>query len=71
MRIRPRREVAVEVSSLIIILQPSDLEFVRIIRRIAAAGLGEYEMEVLITVYKDSALISPHSQYDLASQVFQ
>ena len=60
----------VKVSSQIVVIQPSKKEFARVERAIAAAGRSDYDMEIINTLYKDSALILPHRPYDLLTQVF-
>lgn len=62
---------AVDISSLMIVLQPSDFEFARINKLTAKAKPGDYDMEILNTLYKDQALLLPHRQYAVLTSVFR
>lgn len=57
------------LTSMMVLLEPSDEEF----RRLTSAVLnsGDYDMEVLNRLYGDSALVLPHRQYGLLSGEFR
>ena len=59
-----------KLSSAVLLLEPSAHEFARIERAIAAAGLTEYDMEILNKLYKDTALILPHKSHLLYTREF-
>lgn len=59
------------LSSQVILLQPSEFEFDRIVKGIETAGSNDYDMEIVNTLYKDSALILPHRPYDLLTGEFR
>ena len=58
------------LSSQIVLVQPSEMEFERVTKAIEAAGPGEYDMEIFNSLYGDNALIIPHRRYDLLTRVF-
>lgn len=64
-------EMAVKVSSQLVVIQPSKREYSRVEKAIAFAGGNDYDMEIINSLYKDSALILPHRPYDLLTQVFR
>ncbi|KAH8424920.1 uncharacterized protein LDX57_002666 [Aspergillus melleus] len=59
------------LSSQLILVQPSDFEFTRIMKAISEARNTEYDMEILNNLYRDSALIIPHRPYDLLTGEFR
>ncbi|KAH0542535.1 N-acetylglucosaminyltransferase [Glutinoglossum americanum] len=59
------------LSSQLVLLQPSEFEFERVQKGIEAAGRSDYDMEIVNTLYRDSALILPHRPYDLITGEFR
>ncbi|KAG0653026.1 N-acetylglucosaminyltransferase [Hyphodiscus hymeniophilus] len=59
------------LSSQLILVEPSAIEFERVSKAIATAGPGEYDMEIFNNIYGDSALIIPHRRYDLLTRAFR
>ncbi|KAI9777343.1 MAG: N-acetylglucosaminyltransferase [Geoglossum umbratile] len=59
------------LSSQIALIQPSTSEFQRILRAIDGAKEGEYDMEIMNNLYRDSALILPHRPYNLLTGEFR
>ncbi|KAF4948017.1 hypothetical protein FGADI_10012 [Fusarium gaditjirri] len=59
------------LSSQLMLIQPSDTEFSRIMERVQSVKPGEYDMEIVNQLYGDSALIFPHRRYDLLSGEFR
>ncbi|MCJ1423697.1 N-acetylglucosaminyltransferase [Sticta canariensis] len=58
-----------ELTSLLILLQPSATEFERLMDE--ARGEGDYDGEILNRLYGNSALILPHREYGLISGEFR
>ncbi|KAK2671768.1 Nucleotide-diphospho-sugar transferase [Fusarium oxysporum f. sp. vasinfectum] len=59
------------LSSQLMLIQPSDTEFSRIMERVQSVKSGEYDMEIVNQLYGDSALVFPHRRYDLLSGEFR
>ncbi|KAF5665317.1 alpha n-acetylglucosamine transferase [Fusarium heterosporum] len=59
------------LSSQVMLIEPSEIEFTRIMERVQTAIYGEYDMEIVNKLYRDSALIFPHRRYDLLSGEFR
>ena len=59
------------LSSQLILLQPSEFEYERIAKATREAGSGEYDMEIMNNLYKDSCFILPHRPYDLLTGEFR
>ncbi|PWY74496.1 nucleotide-diphospho-sugar transferase [Aspergillus sclerotioniger CBS 115572] len=59
------------MSSQLMLVQPSAVEFSRIEQSIAAAGSKEYDMEIVNDLYRDSACILPHRPYNLVTGEFR
>lgn len=57
------------LTSLFILLEPSAMEFDRLMN--VTRGHGDYDMEILNRLYGDSALILPHREYGLLSGEFR
>lgn len=58
------------LSSQVILIQPSQVEFTRIISKINNAGRNDYDMELVNDLYQDSAVVLPHRPYDLLTGEF-
>ncbi|KAL2842495.1 nucleotide-diphospho-sugar transferase [Aspergillus pseudodeflectus] len=59
------------LSSQLVLIEPSESEFTRIMAAISNAGSSDYDMEIVNNLYKDSALILPHRRYDLLTGEFR
>ncbi|KAL4804759.1 glycosyltransferase family 8 protein [Aspergillus unguis] len=59
------------LGSQLMLIQPSNFEFSRIMGSISNAGISDYDMEIVNTLYKDSALILPHRPYTLLTGEFR
>ncbi len=57
------------LTSLFVLLEPSVVEFERLMAE--GRGPGDYEMEILNRLYGDSALILPHRDYGLITEEFR
>lgn len=51
------------LTSAILVVQPSEVEYHRIATAITAAKSNEYDMEIMNQLYQDSAMILPHRPY--------
>ncbi|KAK1448576.1 glucose N-acetyltransferase [Colletotrichum cuscutae] len=58
------------LSSQVILIQPSQVEFTRITSKINNAGRNDYDMELVNELYQDSAMVLPHRPYDLLTGEF-
>lgn len=59
------------LSSQIMLVQPSAVEFDRIVKKMETAGRDDYDMEIVNQLYADSAMILPHRPYDLLTGTFR
>lgn len=59
------------LSSLLMLVQPSAVEFQRTMSEMARAGDNDYDMEILNRLYRDSALVLPHRTYALLTTEFR
>ena len=59
------------LSSQVILLEPSELEFGRIMVKVQEADRNDYDMEIVNYLYRDSALVLPHRPYDLVTGEFR
>ncbi len=59
------------LSSQLLLLQPSDYEFDRVMNATDEAGDNDYDMDILTMLYQDSAMILPHRRYDLLTSEFR
>ncbi|KAK5999082.1 Glucose N-acetyltransferase 1 [Cladobotryum mycophilum] len=59
------------LSSQLILVQPSAAEFRRVHAAIEDADHGQYDMEIVNTLYRDSAMVLPHRPYDMLSAEFR
>lgn len=57
------------LTSLFILLEPSEVEFQRLMEGKRRAG--EYDMEILNQIYGDNAMVLPHRKYGLLSGEFR
>ncbi|KAK4205470.1 family 8 putative glycosyltransferase [Triangularia verruculosa] len=60
-----------KLASHILLVEPSAAEFQRVLDAMSQGGEEEYDMEILNTLYQDSALVIPHRRYALLTQVFR
>ncbi|KFA71043.1 hypothetical protein S40288_10442, partial [Stachybotrys chartarum IBT 40288] len=58
------------LSSQVMLIQPSTVEFERIMGEIDTAGQDDYDMEIANELYRDSALVLPHRPYNLLTGEF-
>ncbi|KAI0834334.1 glycosyltransferase family 8 protein [Hypoxylon sp. FL0890] len=59
------------LSSQLMLVQPSEVEFQRIMEKMDSAGRNDYDMEIVNQLYADSAMILPHRPYDLLTGEFR
>ncbi|KAK4665322.1 hypothetical protein QC763_400920 [Podospora pseudopauciseta] len=60
-----------KLASHILLVEPSAEEFERVLDATNKGGEDEYDMEILNTLYQDSAMVIPHRRYALLTQVFR
>ena len=58
------------LSSQLLLVQPSEYEFDRVMNATRDAGDNDYDMDILNTLYQDSAMILPHKDYDILTCEF-
>ncbi|TGJ81520.1 hypothetical protein E0Z10_g7246 [Xylaria hypoxylon] len=59
------------LSSQLMLVQPSEIEFDRIMKQVESSGRSDYDMEIVNQLYGDSAMILPHRPYDLLTGEFR
>ena len=59
------------LSSQLMLIQPDDVEFERIVQKMNSTGPNDYDMEIVNSLYLDSALILPHRKYDMLTAEFR
>ncbi|KAI0380649.1 glycosyltransferase family 8 protein [Hypomontagnella monticulosa] len=59
------------LSSQLMLVQPSEVEFDRIMKKMESAGRNDYDMEIVNQLYIDTAMILPHRPYDLLTGEFR
>jgi hypothetical protein len=59
------------LSSQLVLIQPSEFEFKRVMAAISSASSRDYDMEIVNNLYKDSAFILPHRPYNLLTGEFR
>lgn len=59
------------LSSHIILIQPSAVEFSRIVNSMEASGEDDYDMEIVNSIYGDSAIVLPHRRYGMLTTEFR
>lgn len=59
------------LSSQLVLLEPSDAEFARVMAAVDAAPADDYDMEIVNRLYRDSAMVLPHRPYDLLTGEFR
>ncbi|KAI1425344.1 glucose N-acetyltransferase [Xylaria sp. FL1777] len=59
------------LSSQLMLVQPSKIEFDRIMKQVESSSRNDYDMEIVNQLYGDSAMILPHRPYDLLTGEFR
>ena len=59
------------LSSQLMLLKPSKYEFAHNMKAMEESGQQDFDMDILNTLYKDSAMILPHRPYDLLTGEFR
>ncbi|KAK7423010.1 N-acetylglucosaminyltransferase [Neonectria punicea] len=59
------------LSSQLMLIQPSAVEFSRIMTKIESSSRDDYDMEIVNYLYRNSALIIPHRRYDMLTGEFR
>jgi hypothetical protein len=59
------------LSSQIMLIQPSEAEFARVMDKVNEAARNDYDMEIINYLYEDNALVLPHRRYDLLTAEFR
>jgi alpha-N-acetylglucosamine transferase len=64
----PDREI---LSAHVMVIEPSQVEFDRVMDKINSASGREYDMEIINSLYRDSALVLPHRGYAMLTGEFR
>lgn len=59
------------LSSQLVLIQPTDLEFTRIMKAVETAKGGHFDMEIVNDLYGKDCMIIPHRRYDLLTGEFR
>lgn len=60
-----------ELSSQLLLVEPNEEEFARIMRVVSTAPTNKYDMDILNDMYNKSAIVLPHREYDLLTGEFK
>lgn len=66
--IDPERHV---LSSQLVLIESSDFEFDRVMHAMQNKGANDFDMEIVNTLYSDSAMILPHRPYNMLTGEFR
>ncbi|KAM5345175.1 hypothetical protein ACJ41O_011037 [Fusarium nematophilum] len=64
----PENEI---LSSQVMLIEPSETEFDRVMEKVRSASGDDYDMEIVNYLYRDSALVLPHRPYDMLTAEFR
>ncbi|KAH6998865.1 nucleotide-diphospho-sugar transferase [Ilyonectria sp. MPI-CAGE-AT-0026] len=64
----PDKEI---LSSQVVLIEPSEVEFTRIMDKVNSASKDDYDMEIVNYLYRNNALVLPHRPYDLLTGEFR
>lgn len=64
----PDKEI---LSSQVVLIEPSEVEFTRIMDKVNLASKDDYDMEIVNYLYRNNALVLPHRPYDLLTGEFR
>lgn len=59
------------LSSQLMLVQPSEVEFDRVMKTMESSSASDYDMEIVNELYLDQAMILPHRPYDLLTGEFR
>ncbi|CAF3587907.1 unnamed protein product [Fusarium graminearum] len=59
------------LSSQLMVVQPNEVEFERIMEKMETIDRNDYDMEIVNELYLDSALVLPHRKYNMLSAEFR
>ncbi|RYP67248.1 hypothetical protein DL771_007337 [Monosporascus sp. 5C6A] len=59
------------LSSQLMLVQPSEVEFDRVMKTMESSSRNDYDMEIVNELYIDQAMILPHRPYDLLTGEFR
>ena len=59
-----------ELSSQLLLVETNATEFDRVMRTVGSSDNGQYDMDILNTMYLASAMVLPHRDYDLLTGEF-
>lgn len=59
------------LSSQLMVVEPSEVEFERIMEKMETIDANDYDMEIVNELYLDSALVLPHRKYNMLSAEFR
>ena len=59
------------LSSQVLLIQPSQYQFTRVMEAVEAVGNNEHDRDILNKLYRDSAVVIPHNPYNLLTREFR
>ncbi|GKU23132.1 unnamed protein product [Fusarium langsethiae] len=59
------------LSTMVMLVEPSETEFARIMDKADSASVNDYDMEIINSLYRDTALVLPHRPYALLTGEFR
>lgn len=64
----PMKEI---LSTMLMLIEPSEVEFARIMSEMDAASSNDYDMEIINSLYRNNAMVLPHRRYALLTGEFR
>ncbi|KAG4275389.1 hypothetical protein FPRO04_14407 [Fusarium proliferatum] len=59
------------LSTMVMLIEPSEVEFARIMSKMDSASSSDYDMEIINSLYRNNALVLPHRHYALLTGEFR
>ncbi|KAK2926643.1 Nucleotide-diphospho-sugar transferase [Fusarium oxysporum f. sp. vasinfectum] len=64
----PMKEI---LSTMLMLIEPSEVEFARIMSEMDAASSNDYDIEIINSLYRNNAMVLPHRRYALLTGEFR
>ncbi|KAF9775341.1 hypothetical protein IL306_006560, partial [Fusarium sp. DS 682] len=64
----PEKEI---LSTIVMLVESSEIEFARIMSKMDSASNSDYDMEIINSLYRNNALVLPHRHYALLTGEFR
>ncbi|KAI8416826.1 hypothetical protein FOFC_03139 [Fusarium oxysporum] len=64
----PMKEI---LSTMLMLIEPSEVEFARVMSEMDAASSNDFDMEIINSLYRNNAMVLPHRRYALLTGEFR